>query len=151
MAGLLVLVVVGTACGSTARPSVADLRAEPIFEPLAEEEELVATSIAPRRQRVGKDGRDGLVERIVAVDLDPVAVADIFERRHGQRYGFVRNDLPPGSPRTVELRGRSPTGARIVVVASYGRPIPLYLPLADVPAFPARRMTSVVVAVVSDQ
>lgn len=136
---------------SEARPAVASLAAEPVLSPLPGEVELADVRVEPRRSRIGVPGRDGVVERVVAVDLTPTAVADLVQQRHGQRYGFGRVDLGGGSPITVELRGTSPTGARVIVTASTGPPMPLYGDRDEVRPLPPELATTVVTSVISAQ
>lgn len=119
--------------------------------PLPGEVELGEVRVEPRRGRVGVPGRDGAVERIVALDLPPSAVADLVQQRHGGRYGFTRVDLGGGSPVTVELRGRAPTGATVVVTASTGPAVPLYGGPDEVRAVPPDLPTTVVTTVASLQ
>lgn len=138
------------ACNSP-KPSGASLAAEPVLAPLPGEVELAAVRIQPRAGRIGVPGRDGVVERVVAVDLDPDAAADLVQERHGARYGFDRVDLGGATPVTVELRGASPTGARVMVTASTAPPVPLYGALDEVRPLPPQLATSVVVTVVSPQ
>lgn len=124
---------------------------EPVLEPFPGEIELGGVRVQPRRSQFGAAGRDGVVERVVAVELLPAAVADLVQQRNGSRYGFRRVDLGPGTPVTVELRGNAPTGAMVVVTASTLPPVPLYGGPDDVRAVPPERATSVVVTVVSRQ
>lgn len=147
---LLLLVVLSAGCNSP-RPSAASLAEEPVLSPLPGEVELGEVRMEPRRGRIGVPGRDGVVERIVAVDLPPAAVADQLQGAHGARYGFSRVDLGRVSPVTVELRGTAPTGATVVVTASTGPPVPLYGGADDVQTVPPERPTSVVITVVSPQ
>jgi hypothetical protein len=147
----LALVAAGTAGCAGARPSVADMKAEPALAPLAGEVVLLTGEAMPRRSRIGVAGRDGAVERVVALTEDPSAVADELQRRFGERYHFLRTDLGAGSPNTVELRGRSSTGTVVIATASTLRPIPLFSPLAAVGAAPADHPTSLVVTVISRQ
>lgn len=107
--------------------------------------------VQPRKSQIGVPGRDGVVERIVAVEPLPAAIADLVQQRHGSRYGFRRVDLGVGTPVTVELRGTAPTGALVVVTASTGLPVPLYGGPDDIRAVPPDRATAVVVTVVSRQ
>lgn len=148
-----VLVVSATvAVGCTARdPSMASLRAEPVLVALPDAVELGSVTMRPRRARVGTSSRDGVVERVVAVDLLPAAAADLLEQRLDSRYGFRRVDLGVGTPVTVELRGTAPTGAEVIVTATSGVPIPLYGSPDDVQTPPADRPTTVVISVVSRQ
>lgn len=146
---MLLLVAVG-ACGA-ARPAASSLAAEPVLAPLPGEIELADVRVQPRRSRIGVPGRDGVVERVVAVELSPAAVADLVERRHGSRYGFRRVDLGTGTPVTVELRGTAPTGARIIVTSSTAPPVPLYGGPDEVRPVPAELVTTVVTTVVSPQ
>lgn len=141
--------VVG-ACGS-ARPSLSELAREPILQPLPGEEVLMAGRSAPRRGRVGVAGRDGAIERVVAVADPPAAVADELQRRFGDRYGFRRTDLGAGTPNTVELRGGVPGGAAVIATASTLRPVPLFSPVSAVVPVPPDRPTAVVITVISRQ
>lgn len=149
-AGLGALLVLVAACNNP-RPDASSLAAEPVLEPLPGEVVLARVSIRPRASRIGVPGRDGVVERIVAVDLAPAAAADLVEERHGRRYDFERVDLGGGAPVTVELRGASPTGARIVVTAGTTPPVPLYAALDAVLPVPSDLPTAVVITVVSPQ
>jgi len=81
--------------------------------------------VPARRGRIGGAGRDGAVERVVAVSLAPAAAADLVQQRDGARYGFARVDLGGRAPVTVELRGTAPTGAQVIVTASTAAPVPL--------------------------
>jgi hypothetical protein len=156
VAVLAVVLGLATACGS-AEPTLAELRAEPILQPLPGEVVLATKTLSPRRSQPGRIGRDGVVERVVQVERDPVAVADEIASRNGERYQFRRTELPAGAPQTVELRGTSPTGADIIVVASVSSPVPLIASLADVRAppvpseGPVPQRTSVVTTVLSRQ
>jgi hypothetical protein len=143
-----VALVVG--CGA-AHPSVAELRAEPILQPLDGEVLLLSTHSAPRRARVGVAGRDGAVERIVALQQPPTAVGDLLQQRFGDRYRFVRTDLGQGVPNTVELRGSAPHGIVVVATASTRPPIPLFAPLGAVQSAPPDHPTALVVTVISRQ
>lgn len=105
----------------------------------------------PRKSQAGVSGRDGVVERIVAVEPLPATIADLVQQRHGSRYGFQRVDLGAGTPVTVELRGTAPTGALVVVTASTELPVPLYGGPDDIRAVPPDRATAVVITVVSRQ
>lgn len=122
-----------------------------MFGPLPGELELADVRVAPRPSRVGVPGRDGVVERVVAVDLLPAATADLVQQRYGPRYRFSRVDLGAGTPVTVELRGMAPSGARVIVTASTGPSVPLYGGPDDVRPAPPDRPTTVVVTVVSPQ
>lgn len=133
------------------RPSVAELSREPVLQPLPGEVELAQVRMVPRRSRIGVTARDGVVERVVAVDLLPAAAADLVQQRSGDRYGFRRIDLGVGTPVTVELRGTAPTGAEVIVTTSSGSPVPLYGTLDSVLAAPPDHPTTVVVSVVSRQ
>lgn len=127
------------------------MAAEPVLDPLPGEVELSTVTQQPRRSGVGVASRDGVVERVVAVDLLPAAAADLVQQRFDSRYGFRRVDLGVGTPVSVELRGASPTGAQVIVSATSGRPVPLYGSLDDVRTPPADRPTAVVISVVSRQ
>lgn len=149
---LLVLLVLAVAAGCGApRPSGASLAAEPVLDPLPGEVELADVRVQPRAPRIGVAGRDGVVERIVAVDLSPAEAADLVEQRHGARYDFGRVDLGGATPVTVELRGTSPTGAQVIVTTSTAPPVPLYGGPDEVQATPPELATTVVVTVVSRQ
>ncbi len=149
-AGLVALLVLVTACNNP-RPDATSLAAEPVLEPLPGEVVLARVSIRPRASRIGVPGRDGVIERIVAVDLTPAAAADLVQERGGQRYGFTRVDLGAAAPVTVELRGASPTGAQVIVTAGTTPPVPLYGALDAVLPVPADLATAVVTTVVSPQ
>lgn len=136
---------------AAARPTVASLAGEPVLAPLPDEVQLAEVSMQPRRSRVGVTARDGVVERVVAVDLLPAAAADLVQQRTGGRYDFRRVDLGVGTPVTVELRGSAPTGAQVIVTASSGSPVPLYGGTDDVLPAPPDRSTTVVISVVSRQ
>jgi hypothetical protein len=146
----LLLLLLPAGCNSP-RPSAASLAEEPVLSPLPGEVELGEVRMEPRQGRIGVPGRDGVVERIVALELPPAAVADHVQRAHGARYGFSRVDLGRVSPVTVELRGTAPTGATVVVTASTRPPVPLYGGADDVQSVPPERPTSVVITVVSPQ
>jgi len=133
------------------RPTVASLADEPVLAPLPNEVELSTARFLPRRSRIGVTPRDGVVERVVAVDLLPGAAADLLQQRAGDRYGFQRIDLGVGTPVTVELRGSAPTGAEVIVTASSGPSVPLYGGTDDVLPVPPDRPTTVVISVVSRQ
>jgi len=133
------------------RPTVASLAEEPVLAPLPNEVELSNTRMQPRRSRVGVTARDGVVERVVAVDLLPAAAADLLQQRNGDRYAFQRIDLGVGTPVTVELRGPASTGAEVIVTASSGPSVPLYGGTDDVLPVPPDRPTTVVISVVSRQ
>ncbi len=131
------------------RPTVASLAGEPVLTPLPDQVVLAEVSMQPRRSRVGVTARDGVVERVVAVDLLPAAAADLVQQRTGERYGFRRTDLGVGTPVTVELRGSAPTGAEVIVTASSGPSVPLYGGTDDVLPVPPDRPTTIVISVVS--
>lgn len=133
------------------RPTVTSLAEEPVLSPLPNEVELSTSRFLPRRSRIGVAARDGVVERVVAVDLLPGAAADLLQQRTGDRYRFRRVDLGVGTPVTVELRGSAPTGAEVIVTASSGPPVPLYGGTDDVLQVPPDRPTTVVISVVSRQ
>ncbi len=134
------------------QPSTASLAAEPVLGRLLPHEvELGSVTMQPRQSRIGVPSRDGVVERIVAVDLLPAATADLVQQRHDSRYGFRRVDLGVGTAATVELRGVSPTGAEVIVKATSGRPVPLYGSPDDVRTPPADRSTTIVISVISRQ
>jgi hypothetical protein len=78
-------------------------------------------------------------------------VADALQTRTEGRYHFRRTELGTGTPNTVELRGRTPTGVVVIATASTLRPIPLFGPVAAVQAAPADHPTSLVVTVISRQ
>jgi len=147
-----VLVVLIGAC-SAAQPTSASLASEPVLQPLPGEVELADVRVQPRRGRIGVPGRDGVVERVVALGLTPSAAADLVQQRHAGRYAFRRVDLGRGSAGavTVELRGTSPTGATVVVTSSSTPPVPLYGGPDEVQPAPPDRVTSVVITVVSPQ
>jgi len=130
---------------------VRTLAAEPVLAPLPTEVELADVRVQPRRGRVGVPGRDGVVERVVAVAQAPAAAADLVQQRDGGRYGFRRVDLGGGSPVTVELRGNAPTGATVVVTASTAPPVPLYGGADEMKPVPPDLATTVVITVVSPQ
>jgi hypothetical protein len=136
---------------NSATPSAGSLAAEPVLAPLPGEVELADVRVQPRRSRVGVPGRDGVVERIVAVDTAPSAAADLVQQRHGERYRFRRVDLGGAAPVTVELRGRAPTGATVIVTASTAQPVPLYGGPDELRPLPPELATSVVITVVSPQ
>lgn len=150
MAAALLLLAGSTACSSP-QPSAASLAAEPVLDSLPGEVELAEVRVQPRRSRIGVPGRDGVVERVVAVDMEPAAAADLVQREHGDRYGFSRVELGRGSPVTVEMRGTAPTGATVVVTASTAPPVPLYGGLDEVQPVPPALSTTVVITVVSQQ
>jgi len=147
---LLLVAGVAAGCGSP-RPSAASLAAEPLLSPLPGEIELADVRVQPRRSRIGVPGRDGAVERIVAVEPPPAAAADLVQRRHDVRYHFRRVDMGGGSPVTVELRGTAPTGAQVIVTASTAPPVPLYGALDEMRPAPPQLATTVVITVVSPQ
>ncbi len=149
-AALAVVALLAGGCAQ-ARPTVASMAGEAVLSPLPGEVELADVKVSPRRGRIGVPGRDGAVERIVAVDLLPGAAADLVEGRDGSRYGFHRVELGAGTPVTVELRGTAPTGAQVIVTASSGQPVPLYGGPDDVQPVPPELPTSVVITVVSRQ
>ena len=136
---------------SRALPTAASLAAEPVLDPFPGELELAAVTMQPRPGRIGVPSADGVVERIVAVDLLPAAAADLVQQRFDSRYRFRRVELGVGTPVTVELRGVAPSDAEVIVTASLNRPVPLYGSPDDVRAPPPERATSVVVSVVSRQ
>lgn len=150
-AGRLVLLLAVIGGCNAARPGAASLAAEPVLAPLPGEVELADVRVPPRRSRIGVPGRDGVVERVVAVDLTPSAVADLVQQRHGDRYGFRRVDLGTGMPVTVELRGTAGTGATVIVTSSTAPPVPLYGGLDEVRPRPPDLATTVVTTVVSTQ
>lgn len=150
---LLILLTGATAavgCGG-AQPTAASLAAEPVLGPLPGEIELGDVRVPPRRSRIGVPGRDGVVERIVAVDLSPAEAADLVQQRHGVRYSFRRVDLDGAAPVTVELRGSAPSGATVIVTSSSARPVPLYGGPGDLRPLPPNLVTTVVITVVSPQ
>jgi len=149
--GIVVLMVgiLGGCAGP--HPDSASLAAEPVLSPLPAEVELADVRVPPRRGRIGVPGRDGVVERVVALELGPAAAADLVQERYGARYGFRRVDLGGGTPVTVELRGAAPTGARVVVTASTAAPMPLYGGLDEVQPVPPGLATTVVITVASVQ
>ncbi|MEO7517647.1 MAG: hypothetical protein ABIY58_02710 [Acidimicrobiales bacterium] len=148
----VVVIVAAVAAGCTsARPTAASLGREPVLAPLPAEVVLAEVRVAPRADRIGVPGRDGVVERVVAVDLLPAAAADLVLARSGARYGFRRVDLGVGTPVTVELRGTAPTGAQVVVTSSTAAPVLLYGSPDDVRPTPPDRPTTVVITVVSRQ
>ncbi len=134
-----------------AQPTVASLAAEPVLSTFPDGVQLSSITQQPRRSRVGVPSRDGVVERVVAVDLLPAAAADVVQQRYDSRYGFRRVDLGVGTPVSVELRGASPTGAQVIVSATSGRAVPLYGSVDDVRTPPPDRPTTVVISVVSRQ
>ncbi len=149
---LVPLVLAGLAGGcAAARPTVTSLATEPVLAALPDEVELADVRVQPRRGRVGVPGRDGFVERVVAVEMTPDEAADVLEERHRGRYGFSRVDLGGGSPVTVELRGWAPSGAQVLVTASTAAPVPLYGGLDELQPVPPGRATTVVITVVSPQ
>lgn len=150
MPALLVLAGMSGGC-NTPRPSAASLAAEPVLQPLPGEVELADVRVQPRRSRIGVPGRDGVVERVVALELEPSATADLVQQRHGGRYDFRRVDLGRGAPVTVELRGTAPTGATVIVTASTAPPVPLYGGQDEVRTVPPDLTTTVVTTVVSPQ
>jgi len=150
-AALVIAAVVAVTLGgcTSPRPSSASLAAEPVLAPFPGEVELAAVRMQPQRGTIGVPSRDGVVERVVAVDLLPGAAADLVQERYGSRYGFRRVDLGEGTPVTVELRGEAPTGAHVIVTATTGSPMPLYGSPDDVQSAPPDRPTTVVVSVIS--
>lgn len=149
MAGLLLLA--GVSGCAAAEPTASSLAAEPVLAPLPGEVVLGDVRVQPRRARIGVPGRDGVVERVVALDAPPAAVADLVEQRDGRRYGFRRVDLGGGAPVTVELRGGAPTGADVIVTASTAPPVPLYGGGDELRPVPPGLGTTVVITVVSPQ
>lgn len=150
--GWAALLLAGLASGcNTPRPSAASLVAEPVLASLPGEVELADVRVQPRRSRIGVPGRDGVVERVVALGLTPPAAADIVQQRDGGRYGFTRVDLGGGTPVTVELRGTAPTGARVIVTASTAAPVPLYGGADELRPTPPDLATTVVITVISPQ
>lgn len=149
LAGLLLLAGVG-GCAA-AEPTASSLAAEPVLAPLPGEVVLGDVRVPPRRARIGVPGRDGVAERVVAVDAPPSEVADLVQRRDGRRYSFRRVDLGGGAPVTVELRGRAPTGADVIVTASTAPPVPLYGGGDEMTPAPPGLSTTVVITVVSPQ
>lgn len=147
----MLVAIGGVAACSPPQPSAASLAAEPILLTLPGEVELARITIAPRRGRVGVPGRDGAVERVVAIPTEPAAAADLVVQRDGARYKFQRVDLGGGTPVTVELRGTAPTGAVVIVTASTAPPVPLYGGLDAVMPVPPGLVTTVVVTVASPQ
>ncbi len=147
---LLVLLGVSAGCGAP-QPGAASLAAEPVLGGLPGEVELAEIRVQPRRGRIGVPGRDGVVERAVAVELSPAAAADLVQQRHGERYRFARVDLGGPSPVTVELRGTAPTGARVTVTASTAPPVLLYGGPDEIRAAPPQLVTTVVTSVASPQ
>jgi hypothetical protein len=146
----LLLAGVAASC-SAPQPSRASLAAEPVLERLPGEVELADVRVQPRKSRIGVPGRDGVIERVVAVDLSPAAAADLVQQRHGERYGFTRVELGGGSPVTVEMRGTAPTGAVVIVTASTQAPVPLYGGPDEVRPVPPNLATTLVITVVSAQ
>lgn len=148
----VLLLLVGASGGcSAARPTTATLAAEPVLAPLPNEVELGEVRVEPRRSRIGVPGRDGAVERVVAVGSAPAAAADLVQQRYDTRYRFRRVELGGRSPVTVELRGASPTGATVTVSASTAPPVPLYGGLDEMRPVPPDLATTVVITVVSPQ
>lgn len=145
---LLLLLVAG--CRS-ASPSARSLAAEPVLGPLPGEVELAEVRVQPRRSRIGVPGRDGVVERVVAVDMTPSTAADLVQQRHGSRYGFRRVDLGGASPVSVELRGNAPSGATVIITSSTAPPVLLYGGPDEVRPLPPELVTTVVTTVVSSQ
>jgi len=149
---LVAIVSAGVVGGcAAARPSTQSLALEPVLSPLPGEVELAHVSVAPRRGRIGVPGRDGAVERVIALDLSPTAAADLMQARYGTRYRFQRVDLGGLSPVSVELRGTAPTGARVVVTASTSPPAPLYGGLDELKPVPPGLATTMVLTVASIQ
>ena len=149
-AALLLLAAVAGGCNS-AQPTARSLAGEPVLAPLPGEVELAAVRVQPRRGRIGVPGRDGVVERVVALGPPPGAVADLVQQRDDHRYGFRRVDLGGAAPVTVELRGRAPTGALVIVTASTAPPVPLYGGADELRPMPPDLATTVVITVVSPQ
>jgi hypothetical protein len=147
----VLLVAAGAAACAPAEPTAGDLASEPVLAPLPGEVELGDVRVVPRRGRVGVPGRDGVVERVVAVAMAPAEAADLVQQRDGGRYAFRRVDLGGGSPVTVELRGTAPSGAAIVVTTSSGPPVPLYGGPDELRPLPPTMSTSVVITVISPQ
>lgn len=145
---LLLLLLAG--CGA-ARPGAPSLAAEPVLAPLPGEVELAEVRVQPRRGRIGVPGRDGVVERVVALDMTPSAAADLVQQRHGGRYAFRRVDLGGAAPVSVELRGDAPSGATVIITSSTAAPIPLYGGPDEVRPLPPGLATTVVTSVVSPQ
>ncbi len=148
---VVAVALVAGGCAATPRPTVGSLADEPVLAPLPNEVELSTARFLPRRSRIGVAPRDGVVERVVAVDLLPGAAADLLQQRTGARYGFQRIDLGVGTPVTVELRGSAPTGAEVIVTASSGPSAPLYGGTDDLLPVPPDRQTTIVISVVSRQ
>ena len=148
LASVAVVVLALAGCSSD-RPTAASLAAEPVLVPFPDEVELAEVKMQPQRGTIGVPSRDGVVERIVAIEALPAAAADLVEQRHGDRYRFRRVDLGVGTPVTVELRGTSPTGADVVVTANLGPPLPIYGSPDDVRPAPPDRPTTVVIDVIS--
>jgi hypothetical protein len=136
---------------TVAHPSITVLRAEPVLEPLPGEVVLLTAKSPPRRARIGVAGRDGAIERVVALTAPPAEVADLLQQRFGDRYRFQRTDLGRGTPNTVELRGTSDAGIVVIATASTLRPVPLFASLGAVQAAPLDHPTSLVVTVISRQ
>ena len=147
---VLLMLLAAPGC-APAEPTAGELAAEPVLAPLPGEVELGDVRVAPRRGRVGVPGRDGVVERVVAVEMAPAEAADLVQARHGGRYRFRRVDLGGGTPVTVELRGTAPTGAAIIVTTASGPPVPLYGGPDEMRPLPPTLGTSVVITVISHQ
>jgi len=96
-------------------------------------------------------GRDGVVERVVAVPATPTETADLLQQRNGQRYRFSRVALGGAAPVVIELRGTAPTGATVIVTASTAPLVPLYGGADEMRPAPPELATTVVITVVSPQ
>jgi len=148
----VVLLLAGVVGGcNSPHPTAASLAAEPVLAGLPGEVELADVRVLPRRSRIGVPGRDGVVERVVAVPATPSDTADLVQQRDGRRYGFQRVALGGDSPVTVELRGTAPTGAKVIVTASTAPPQPLYGGPDEMRPVPPELATTVVITVVSPQ
>lgn len=128
LAALVVATAVLTfGCGQ-ARPTLAQLRAQPVLAVPQGSTLLLRLAVKPHEGGIGKAGRDGAAEVVTASPEPPSAVADRLQAGYGSRYDLKRVDNTAGG--TVvgsELRGRDPsTAARVQINITSGKPFTLY-------------------------
>lgn len=147
---MLLTVALGqtTGCSSAASPTLAQLGGSPLLASFAGETVLTTFRVQPRRMKVGAPGRDGVIERVVALSTTPDATADEVQRR---QPGLSRIAIGSASSASIELRGKLANGGRVVVGVRLGEPRPLYVALDALAAFPPSATTSVVVTLISPQ
>jgi hypothetical protein len=144
--------LLATGCGP-ARPTLAQLRAQPVLEIPPGSVLLLRVGVKPRKGGLGTSGRDGAAEVVTASDDPPAVVAARLMAGYGSRFGLQRVDNTAGGAVVgSELRGRDPaSGALVQINVTSGKPFTLYGGPDDLRPPPPTSRSFTSVAVISRQ